>query len=203
MRLGKKHFLSQCWPRSLSPYGATWPQYVKGRFVVVVTSCVSRGGRLFPLLFLPHLPGLPWPAAHSLSRPRLIAQHRAAMENSLLVLCIISEPCHKWMLSLKAVTGSIYGPKALLSEASKALSAPRYISLLWPHNQRKTFARNRPFRWMPVPKHPFGLHTQNWENSLAEKKLVHFPFWNVRKQNTNHKLDAIIHDDTSDCDLHP
>ena len=28
-RQARSHYLSQCWPRSLSPYGVTWPQWVK------------------------------------------------------------------------------------------------------------------------------------------------------------------------------
>ena len=35
------HYLSQCWPRSLSPYGVTWPQWVGS--LVQVMACQQLG----------------------------------------------------------------------------------------------------------------------------------------------------------------
>ena len=40
-RQATSHYLSQCWPRSQSPYGVTRPQWVKCR------RCISLTGRLF------------------------------------------------------------------------------------------------------------------------------------------------------------
>ena len=36
------HYLSQCWPRSLSPYGVTRPQWVDSRYLAPVGSQNSR-----------------------------------------------------------------------------------------------------------------------------------------------------------------
>ena len=48
------HYLSQCWPRSMSPYDVTRPQWVKGHSVPV-TNCDHD--RLWPLLLLDPIPG--------------------------------------------------------------------------------------------------------------------------------------------------
>ena len=37
-RQATSHYLSQCWPRSLSPYGVTRPQWVKTRKFIIVGS---------------------------------------------------------------------------------------------------------------------------------------------------------------------
>ena len=40
-RQATSHYLSQCWPRSLSPYGVTRPRWVKASARTVMTKCGS------------------------------------------------------------------------------------------------------------------------------------------------------------------
>ena len=40
------HHLSQCWPRSLSPYGVTRPQWVNHNHIIISTTCIALQLRL-------------------------------------------------------------------------------------------------------------------------------------------------------------
>ena len=63
-RQAASHYLSQCWPRSLSPYGVTRPQWVK------ITTISPRGQRVRWLTCLPfclHSVGLGWARWRELS----------------------------------------------------------------------------------------------------------------------------------------
>ena len=42
-RQATSHYLSQCWPRSLSPYGVTRPQWVKNTSALSVSTVVADG----------------------------------------------------------------------------------------------------------------------------------------------------------------
>ena len=49
-RQATSHYLSQCWPRSLSPYGFTRPQWVKFMFILFGPKCVKFLNAMIVLL---------------------------------------------------------------------------------------------------------------------------------------------------------
>ena len=77
-RQAPSHYLSQCWPRSLSSYGITRPQWVKRATMLVKKSVfftMSKDNTYRPFLMVPHQQAEIFPVSCPVERSHTLMAH--------------------------------------------------------------------------------------------------------------------------------